>query len=265
MRLNEKIFLLGVGAQKAGTTWLHRTLRASDTVNFGIAKEYHIWDVLYTDQFQELRPSGEPPPPHPDRDRIRDLMRREPGYYAEYFNRILASGVRLTGDITPAYSALSAEDFIKVRSQLAAIDAKIRVVFLMRDPFERCWSAIRMIKQVKRITEPDESLLLAKYTTKDFSMRTRYDRTIQNLREVFSETELYFGLYETLREESQLRRLSEFLGVNIDRSIVHTLHNSSPKIEKISSETRKVVQSFYSEVYDYCWNELPGARQHWFI
>ncbi len=40
------IFLLGVGAQKAGTSWLHQQLHSRPDANFGFCKEYHIHDVL---------------------------------------------------------------------------------------------------------------------------------------------------------------------------------------------------------------------------
>ncbi len=39
-----KTFLLGVGAQKAGTTWLHRYLADSQQVVRGYRKEYHVFD-----------------------------------------------------------------------------------------------------------------------------------------------------------------------------------------------------------------------------
>ena len=42
----KKIFILGVGAQKAGTTWLHRQLIKSANFNFGHRKEYHVFDAM---------------------------------------------------------------------------------------------------------------------------------------------------------------------------------------------------------------------------
>ena len=39
-----RTFLLGVGAQKAGTTWLHKYLTASPQMVRGYRKEYHVFD-----------------------------------------------------------------------------------------------------------------------------------------------------------------------------------------------------------------------------
>ena len=38
--MTEKIFILGVGAQKAGTTWLHRELSKCPLIDMGELKEY---------------------------------------------------------------------------------------------------------------------------------------------------------------------------------------------------------------------------------
>jgi hypothetical protein len=145
----DRTFLLGVGAQKAGTTWLHQTLAAVPKVNFGVRKEYHIWDVLSSDLFKKLRVTAAMVQDGVTDAAIRYRMQNESGYYAYYFNTLLDSGCRLAGDITPSYSALSSDDWTRVREVLHLIDAKLRVVFLMRDPFERCWSAVRMEKRFK--------------------------------------------------------------------------------------------------------------------
>ena len=40
------VFLLGIGAQKAGTTWLHAQLNRRRDADFGFLKEYHVHDAL---------------------------------------------------------------------------------------------------------------------------------------------------------------------------------------------------------------------------
>lgn len=39
------VFLLGVGGQKCGTSWLHDMLARSDQVDMGFKKESHIFDA----------------------------------------------------------------------------------------------------------------------------------------------------------------------------------------------------------------------------
>ena len=40
------VFLLGLGAQKAGTSWLHAQLNQRRDADFGFLKEYHIHDAF---------------------------------------------------------------------------------------------------------------------------------------------------------------------------------------------------------------------------
>ncbi len=117
----------------------------------------------------------------------------------------------------------------RVREVLHLIDAKLRVVFLMRDPFERCWSAVRMEKRFKNLTGSDDALLQRLYASPGFEVRTRYDRTVRSLRATFPESALYFGLYGTMHEEGELRRLSDFLGVTLPSGASDHRFNASPK------------------------------------
>ena len=45
MSKSEKVFILGVGCQKGGTTWLHKQLDKHPNVNMGFTKEYHVFDA----------------------------------------------------------------------------------------------------------------------------------------------------------------------------------------------------------------------------
>ncbi len=47
----EKIFLLGLGAQKSGTTWLFDYLNGNSHAKFGIFKEYHVLDTNFFPQY----------------------------------------------------------------------------------------------------------------------------------------------------------------------------------------------------------------------
>ena len=49
-----KIFILGVGAQKAGTTWLHSQLSTNNSIDFGFRKEYHVFDTIEKEKKRSL-------------------------------------------------------------------------------------------------------------------------------------------------------------------------------------------------------------------
>jgi len=271
-------FLLGAGAQKAGTTWLFRYLAEHDCVDLGASKEYHIWDALYA---HEIGTAGNARKEFLKRtaNRIGRLMRpanlryrflNDPEAYFDYFAGILAQpGITLTGDITPAYSALPAEALVAIRDGFQSRNIPVRVVFLMRDPFERCWSAVRMIKRqgVSRlgvdVSLPDEESLLGYVSSHHARVRTNYPDTLDRLLSVFGEEAVFVGFYESLFTESELVRLSRFLNVQPDMSFVQQQFNTSPVTEGISPAARHRIEETFSAVYKTCAARYPQVKNLW--
>ena len=44
-----KTFILGIGAQKAGTSWLHQYINNDQRANLGQMKEYHYWNSIFVE------------------------------------------------------------------------------------------------------------------------------------------------------------------------------------------------------------------------
>ena len=207
-------FLLGVGCQKGGTSWLHDYLYYSPAVDLGMVKEYHIWDEIdLRDEayraagLEKMRLSAEK-----EREdgveaisRLRYRFRSDLETYFDYFAEKLAQpGITLTGDITPSYSGLAAERFAMIRDGFAARGIPVKVIFLMRDPVERIWSAARMKLWGER-TEArqdeaaartgDETILIRTYRSAATRYRTNYHLTAAALEQVFAPEDIH---YETL-------------------------------------------------------------------
>ena len=108
------VFLLGVGAQKAGTTWLHAQLDRRRDADFGFLKEYHVHDALTLPAagFSNRRRPSWLKPRTWRRQRFLDRPER---YYAYFAARLRRRGIRLTGDITPSYSGLSVDTLRTIR------------------------------------------------------------------------------------------------------------------------------------------------------
>lgn len=102
---------LGLGAQKAGTTWLHANLAQHPRVRFPGGKEVHFWD----------------------REHARGL-----DWYRGLFDG--APRRTLQGDITPAYATLPPERI----AAAAAFAPRAKLIYLLRHPVERAWSAAKM-------------------------------------------------------------------------------------------------------------------------
>lgn len=258
-------FLLGAGAQKAGTSWLHDHLAASPQCAEGYRKEYHVFDALDlpTEQWKvdniaqrarrEARRAvaGEPV----DASALhRASMLYEPLFYFDHFVGLLARDPRttMTLDMTPDYAMLSAERLRWVRDGFAARGVRTVSVFLMRDPVERIWSHIRMEKSRRPQRYPGDSAehLREVFAHPTYAARTRYDHTLRVLDEVFEPDELHHGFYETLFTAEQVRAVSELVGIEPRTASFDKRVNASPKASAVLPEdVERTVAEHYREVY----------------
>ena len=93
-------FVLGLGAQKAGSSWLHAQLNRRRDADFGFLKEYHIHDARTLPEagFSNRRMRSLIKP----RTWRRQRFIAQPQRYYNYFSSLLRRpGIQLTGDITP--------------------------------------------------------------------------------------------------------------------------------------------------------------------
>lgn len=271
-----KTFLLGVGCQKGGTTWLYDYLTKVDGVALGQLKEYHIFDMtdlsIGAKKLRKLERKDK---------RVRagrkeskesvtlrmHLLADEQNYY-QYFDDLLqGEGQMLAADITPAYAALSAERFTTIREQFAARGITVKAVFLMRDPVERVWSSVRMMLRDQAEKKPDarvlerdqEELVLERHETANQRARTNYHLTVAALEQAFAPENIFYGFYETLFREETIRELSSFLGLPYGAPEFAQRQNESPKSEAISAEAARHVASSYAPVYAFA-RERFGAE-----
>jgi hypothetical protein len=257
----KKTFFLGVGAQKAGTTWLHRYLSRYPNFDFGKTKEYHVWDALYVkDCGKYLRYL----PRFSIRSTTQFEMQRVPGAYERYFKNKVKDDVNSTGDITPEYAGLEAKHFALIKKRLEGKGFDVKVVFLMRDPFERCWSQARMDKRKLGLTESVVEYLGRAYTTHACSFRTEYNETINQLEQVFSPDQIYYGLYEEMFTPEKIVEISKFCGVAADISFADKTVNAYGNDKEIVPDAlRAEIISYYSHVYDFCHKRFPQTKTLW--
>jgi hypothetical protein len=156
------MFLFGLGAVKAGTTWLYRYLRAHPECHIRGQKELQYFDAIEqsTVRFHanrlaarirelEAQLPGLPPKVQAAwlkemldmRDYHRVLMTCHTDKNA-YF-RYMMDGLgqqRLVADITPNYTTLS----VDMLRRMVGVADETRFIYLMRDPVARFWSNLRM-------------------------------------------------------------------------------------------------------------------------
>ncbi|PIV73105.1 MAG: sulfotransferase family protein [Rhodobacteraceae bacterium CG17_big_fil_post_rev_8_21_14_2_50_65_11] len=233
--MTQATLLYGIGAAKAGTTWLYRYLAAHPEVRLPAVKELHYFDTCETGKFarqmsrmsrerrrRKLRlPTGDA---GLDRRLQREIWaytgwmsviregRNDAGYLA--FLGHDAGGARVVGDITPAYATLSEPSF----ARMAGLAPVTRFVFLMRDPLDRLWSNIRMavMRRGEDMTVAAAALLDKVLDGGDRTMAARCDYvgTLARLNAAVNPARVFTGFYETLFQPETLARLCGFLGLS---------------------------------------------------
>ena len=228
------IFLLGVGAQKAGTSWLHDQLNRRQDANFGFCKEYHVFDALTLDAFSRYRPQS--PPLWRWRTWRRERFFQDPNRYFDYFTGLLSRpGCRLSGDITPSYACLSADTLQWIGDAFKERSIRTCPVFILRDPIERLLSQQRMQLRKKKKLNPANELRafnkLADKLEQHPSLRSDYVSTLHSLSESFAKEDICLLLFEQLFDASSHHRLYEQM------SLPYQPMDISKKVNASSSNT----------------------------
>jgi hypothetical protein len=275
------MFLLGVGAQKAGTTWLWRQLSKHPLYRNLGKKELHYWDKLLRLDSKNLR----------DEELIHSFMTDESVEFVtsrnrhRYFDPIqraqaVSHGKHQTqpmvADITPAYAGLPRGVFRLIREELESRDVDYRVIYFMRDPVARIVSAFKMGKRRRKQT-PLQVLQNAVWNrTLDEELirfgrswgcqyRTRYEITVANLRVVFPADRLFFGFTESISDPQQIADLSEFL--DLPSSLFNPLQrpNRAPVNQRIAPSTiaRQELSHLYLSTYQGIIGQFREARGLW--
>ncbi|SIT18012.1 Sulfotransferase family protein [Roseivivax lentus] len=233
--------LFVIGAQKAGTTFLHRTLGQSPDLHLPPVKELHYFDIRggmgklswqtrlteMTRATEALAEAGPRPQVLARAQAAFDLLAMMGGAgtgpdrhapYIDYITRGL-DGQAVVADITPAYAILPARDY----ADMATI-GQARFVFVLRDPVARMWSQIRMAAGVQMGPGASAETLFETATARARHLietgrlpnieRADYARTLRALDRAVAPERLRVLFYEDMvRDVSVTASLCAFLGI----------------------------------------------------
>ncbi|MFM1823636.1 MAG: hypothetical protein RI967_1902 [Planctomycetota bacterium] len=175
---------LGVGAQKAGTTWLAENLRTHPGIFLPARKELHYFD---------------------------ESFHRSLASYARHF---APAGARVAGEITPAYAILDDErlDFIR------RVMPGVRAIYLLRDPVERAWSGTVMELATLRNVDPHAiptAHFVAHARSRQVLARSRHLDAIARWERTVRPGHLHLAFHEEIARDpaAMLAEVHRFLGV----------------------------------------------------
>lgn len=268
-------FFICIGAQKAGTRWLHENLMSHPDVWVPYVKELHYFDGVHIPShhgyLQKLicnaKRRADSGALMSDAERRWHAIYGSPtplgdAWYASLFAE--ASTIHAFGEITPEYSMLPDEGF----AHIAKLAPQARIIFIMRDPVERVWSQIRFRAQ----NSGDKTLLLPSKAirfvdTFPAEARTMYDRTMERIERYFPQGQILYLFYEDIPDGGLdvLRRVSDFLGVTFDPAYYPKARerlNVSP-IADMPPEVRNHLQAKYAYLSDVIEAKLGRVPTKW--
>ncbi|HDR27826.1 sulfotransferase family protein [Rhodovulum sp.] len=281
----EATLMFGVGATKAGTSWLHRYLERHPDCHLRSIKELHFFDALEGGRLERARAelneerarlAVRPVPANRARAetrarRLKDMAdwssALEVGTEAAYLE-YLESGRgtrRLIADITPAYSLLP----VGRLKRMAAMASDVRFVYLLRDPVDRLWSHVRMI--ARRRANPGEAIgpragrILARVIAGDethIAERGDYRSVLTRLWAAVDPTRLCLSYYEELFSQSSIDRICGFLGIATRPAELGVRVHAGVPVP-MSREQRRAAAEWLAPQYDFVAERLGRVPPVW--
>jgi hypothetical protein len=210
--------VLCIGAQKAGTTWLHHHLQRLPGVWASPVKEFHHFDSKgRAAEFESwkqqtalaLLAQGDPA--------LRAFARhlgfpQDAGGWGAYLDLFEdAPPDRVAIDATPAYATLD-EDSVR---DIARVMPGIRVLFILRDPVERALSGAFHEARLRGLQDPGAETLAALTREAGNQARTAYTATIERWSRHVPPERLRVLFHDELRRDPAgfLAEACAFIGV----------------------------------------------------
>jgi hypothetical protein len=237
---------LGIGAQKAGTTWLYENFRLHPGIWMPPEKELHYFDEK-VDRPRSLLSAMRSDAPWAERWRrqVRRQWRRyranrgevDVAWYRRYFlghpsddwyrSLFRPEPGQIAGEFTPDYAVLSESQVTRA----AAMVPGARILFFMRNPIERAWSHAQMSLRKWGVTE-DAATLAVHFARPRSLAHSDYLQTLRNWTAAFPSEQVYVGFLEDIsfHPHELLASVYGFLGLDPGlsyRVVTRKIHQGS--------------------------------------
>jgi Sulfotransferase family len=184
-----------IGAMKAATSAVHAYLDAHPCISMSRPKELNFFN-------------GPPDPPHDDESSWWRTGQWHRG--VEWYARQFDPEAAVTGESSPAYSAPSAPE---VPARMAAVVPDVRLVYLVREPFDRALSQYRHHQRDGTERRPAVEALLDPGS--QYLARSRYGERLEPFLHHFPRCRLHVVVQERLltRRRDEVEELHRHAGV----------------------------------------------------
>lgn len=271
--LNGRTLFIGLGAMKAGTSWVSDYLRGHPNVYHSPIKEMNFFNKLVQNPLSSIGPDFRMrrmrkillddnrvyPPTKKKYETLQtlaelDALKSEDDYLSFFARRI--GNQSHFGEICPQYSLIP----IEIYQRIAKMGFDTRLMFFMRDPTDRLASHLQ---HLLRRSEFNIDQKIATLTRDDlWCMRSNYVPTLENIRKAETELPLETFVYEELFTNESVRKLCNFLG------IAYRLADFGKRVnvargQEITAKQKNLIREkldpIYRELADYLGDDKPAA------
>jgi hypothetical protein len=230
---------LGIGVQKAGTTWLWANLRCHPELFLPPKKELHFFNFHFYNSL------------------------------AGYASQFEKGKGKVRGEITPAYAILSKQKIAFIKKVMPST----KLILILRNPIDRAWSRARMVLKGANAKEIDLTRFSEKEIRRSLAHRSSrargdYLSTIDNWLEYFPEKNLYICFYDdlSLRPKKFLMGIFNFLGVRSDvdwNGFPHAKTLGRGAKATIPDKYRQILEEMYCSSIEELYKRFGAQVENW--
>lgn len=232
------IRFLGIGAQKAGTSWVWSKLQGHPEVWMPPVKEVHFFDRDEKYESPNYLTKQNFLKRVTDKKWLRvarHLLKRDEntpekriswkwkltyllGAYDEawYDSLFHSHQSYCCGEFSPGYALLDDADVARIKIRYP----KLKIIYMLRNPVERDWSAFRYNVKIGKISgvdlqEVSLQAFLEKGNQKAYVLKSAYRETIERWRRALGKDCVFIGFYDEIESSPQrlLNSITSFLGI----------------------------------------------------
>ncbi len=203
-----KIDFVGIGASKAGTTWLGHMIGDHPQLCMSEPKEVHFFNDRLAFRSNLLKPN----------------YRKGVEWYRKYFNHCGSSKIK--GEITPRYFT----DPV-VPERIKSFNSEVKILVCIRNPMDRIYSHYHFAKSF--LKKEDRPFISAIQEEPEYLDMSLYYKNISMYLQHFSRDQFFFIWFEDIRKQPEklLYELYSFLGVDPSHKPKGLVEKSNPARE----------------------------------
>ena len=175
---------LGIGAQKAGTTWLFENLKRHPNISFPVEKEIHFWD------------------------------RRDDRPVSEWLDLFPPDKPEKQGEITPSYGFLDSEVIREIKEHCP----ELKLFYSIRNPIDRAWSSALMALERAEMTfdEASDFWFIEHFKSAGSRQRGDAEACLARWRSVFPSEQIHAFLFDDVARSplETLVKVANHIGVD---------------------------------------------------